>query len=539
VRPAYLTTYQIFYFQDDWKVRRNLVLSWGLRYEREGPPTERHNQMIVGFDFGADSPIASAARASYAQNPLAELPASQFQVKGGLLFAGAGGNPRTAYDADTNNFAPRLGVAYEVNPNTVIRAGYGIFFIPDSPRAIGAQDGNPPGFASNTIASPSADGGLTFNRTLDNLFPNGLVVPTGSAGGLATFLGQNLLLPPPRNLPNAYSQSWKFSIQRRLGGAHRLEARYIGRRTVKMPISRLLTALDNQYLSKSPDRDQPRIDFLAERFSNPFRGLPGVNGNLATSTVLTRADLLRPFPEFAQINRFNSQGWSTYHGLQLEFERAMKGGFTVQANYTFSKTIDGLGYLNAADPLPERVISDLNYPHMWKFDYLWELPFGKGRRFGSGVSGIPAYLIGGWQFAHVFQLFVPQPQGWGNILFRGNIKDIPFDNRTQARMFNIDAGFERDPAKPLASNVRTFPSRLAGVTGGLPATLRRSGSDITLVKSTKFADRFDVQFRAEAFNIFNQLLFAPGNATPTSSAFGVSVTPSAPRTVQLGLKVAF
>jgi len=99
-----------------------------------------------------------------------------------------------------------------------------------------------------------------------------------------------------------------------------------------------------------------------------------MGGALANSTVASRSELLRPYPQFSSINLFEPQGWSTYHALQVEFERPMAAGLTWQANYTFSKTMDGLAYLNAADPAPERVISAQHSPQIWKSNMLFEFP---------------------------------------------------------------------------------------------------------------------------------------------------------------------
>src|SRR5204863_1739151 len=148
-------------------------------------------------------------------------------------------------------------------------------------------------------------------------------------------------------------QRWEFSIERRLGRNYKLEARYIGNHTVKMPINRNLNGLPNSYLSKSPERDNATINSLTGLVANPFFGLPNVGGTLGTSRTVAASQLLRPFPEFGTLNYNVNQGWSTYHSLQVEFQRSFSAGFTFQTSFTWSKTLDGLSYLNEGDPVPE------------------------------------------------------------------------------------------------------------------------------------------------------------------------------------------
>ncbi|MFN0168957.1 MAG: carboxypeptidase regulatory-like domain-containing protein [Bryobacteraceae bacterium] len=533
VKPANLATYQSFYLQDEWKITPRLTLSMGLRYEREGPATERFNQALAEFDGGVDSPIAEQARANYARDPIPELAVAQFQVKGGIRFAGVNSAPRTIYEASNRNFAPRIGVAYQVNRETVIRTGYGIFFIPNGQRFI-ANEGGVPGFDVNTFSFATNDGGLTFNRALANLFPGGLDKGTGTALGLATNLGQGISVPAPRRNPNAMNQRWQFSVQRRLGSAHRLEARYVGNRTVRMPVPRNHGALDNRWLSNSPERDQQVIDNLSALVSNPFFGVSGVSGGIGNSRVIAKSELLRPFPQFASVTVPTSQGGSSYHALQVEFERRLAGGLTLQTNYTYAKTIDALSYLNPADPLPERVVADADRTHLWRMLVLYELPFGKGRRWGGGGGALADRLIGGWQIQAIPILQVGQPLVWPNVLFRGNIKDIEVDRQTPARMFNPDAGFERVPARQLAANRRVFPTRLSGVR--LPT---ETNLDFSLLKNTTITERFTLQFRAEAYNALNQRFNLNAILEPVNPGFGSSTTANVPRAVQLGFRLIF
>jgi hypothetical protein len=153
------------YIQDNWRARRNLTVSLGLRYELEGPLTERYNRSTV------------------------ELPPSQFSVHGGLLFAGANGQPRELWQRDWNNLMPRAGLAWTPIRNTVFRSGYGIYY---SSLGLRRTDVLQNGFARNTLFVPTTDSGLTFSSTLSNPFPSGILEPVGTSLGLMTDVGNTI-----------------------------------------------------------------------------------------------------------------------------------------------------------------------------------------------------------------------------------------------------------------------------------------------------------------------------------------------------------
>ncbi len=532
-KAANLSTYQGLYFQDDWRIKPRLTLNFGVRYEREGAPTERYNRALAGFALGATNPIAAQAQAAYALNPIPEISPSNFLVNGGVLFAGVNGDPRTIYNTDNTNFAPRVALAWEATNNTVVRAGYGIFYVPYGQRFL-ANQGGVPGFDANTLAFSTPDNGLTFNRTLSNMYPGGLSVPTGSALGLATYLGQNLSLQPFGNNPNAYNQRWEFSIQHRFGSNYQFEARYIGNHTVGMPIVRNLNALPDAYPSTSPVRDNTVINNLTQLVPNPFYGIPGVAGTIGTSKTIQTQQLLLPYPEFGNINYYTQQGYSNYNALQVELERSMSNGLTLQTSYTWSKTIDGLAPLNQGDPVPERVISAFDRPNIFRFMALYELPFGTGRHFGSTLPTVPRLLISGWQVEGMTFIQSGTPLPWGDVLFNGNIADIPVASQSPDQMFNVNAGFDRNPKDQLLYNLRTFPSYLSGIRSNT-----ETDTDFSVIKNTALKEGLTLQFRAEGYNLFNQHFFTTANTTPTNTAFGTTQTASSPRSVQLGFRIMF
>jgi len=147
------------------------------------------------------------------------------------------------------------------------------------------------------------------------------------------------------------------------------------------------------------------------------------------------------------------------------------------------------------------------------------------------------FILGNWQLdgSEVHQSGAPL--SWGNIIFNGNLKDIPMsgDKTTVDRWFNVDAGFNRNSAQQLANNIRTFPLRLSGVRGDAQTIL-----NFSLLRNYTILERVKAQFRAEAYNAFNHPVFDVPNTTPTSSAFGtVTQSISEPRGIQLALKIVF
>jgi len=527
---AQLSTVWAGFVQDQWKVTRRLNLTVGLRYELEGPLTERYNRSVRGFDYNAQLPIEAQAKANYAENPTPEIPVSEFSVRGGLTFAGVGGQPRTLWDRDANNFMPRLGFAYKLSKKTVLRGGYGVYF-----GSLGARrtDVIQTGFSRQTPLVASYDGGLTFAATLANPFPNGILLPRGAADGPMTNVGNSVSFFNTK--PHApRSQKWIFSIQRELPGHFMVDATYQGSRGTDLEVQRQLSALPNPYLSTSPTRDQATIDYLSAKLPSPFKSL--LPGTGRASKVIARGALLRPYPQFTSVGTSTNEGDSWYNSLNLRVERRFSRGFSFQAAYTWSKFIEATSLLNGADPTPARVISDQDFPHHLALSWLYELPLGRGRKFLSHIHSVPAAIVGGWQVSGIFTAQSGRPLGFGDAILYGTLHDVPLPEgqRTPDRWFNTDV-FERDPRKQLSYHLRTMSLRFNGI--------RSDGLnywDMAVMKDTKLTERVKLEFRAEFFNIFNHVTFFTPNSSPVSSAFGtINKQLNLPRRGQLTLRLKF
>lgn len=515
------------FLQDDWKVSRKLTLNLGLRVEHESPVTERFDRAIKGFDYTAVNPISAQATAAYAANPMPGLPVSQFNVLGGLQFAG-GQSGRDLWAGQLAELLPRVGLAYQIDSKTVLRTGYGIFFDTlGTNRSPAIQTG----FTATTPVIPTVDNGVTYIASLANPFPNGLQQPAGSALGLATNLGQDLMVyPTHRVLP--YAQRWSFGLERQFPGGYLLDASYVGNHGIRLPLNRDLNATYASYLSTSPTRDQATINSLNQQFPNPFYGL-----NSVYTATISRANLLKPYPEFGRIQQMEPIGASWYHALQMQVVKRFSHGYTLNVAYTFSKLMDATAFLNQSDTAPWRGISTFDRTHRLVISGIWELPIGKNRALATNIPTWLDYAIGGWQLDAVITRQSGPPLTWGNIIFNGNYKDIPLPKgeRSVNQWFNTDAGFVRSSSAQLASNIRTFPLQLSNVRGDGQAMWNFSA-----VKYFPFNDRVRMQLRAECYNALNHPNLNNPSVSVTSGAFGsISSQDGGPRQFQLAAKITF
>jgi hypothetical protein len=381
------------FIQDDWKITPRLTLNLGLRYEYEAPVTERYDRSVAHFAFDQASPIEAQVRVKYAANPLPELPADQFRVMGGLTFVGVNGNPRTYWEADKADFMPRFGLAYQLFKKTTLRGGYGIFF---DTVGVNKTAGLQSGFSQGTPIQASLDSGLSFVATTANPLPGGLLAPQGAAGGLLTNLGQQVTFYPTAR-PRPYIQRWSFGLQQELPGQFLVEATYVGNRGTRLGILHQLDNTPAQYLSTSPTRDTQTINFLNQSFPNPFFGV-----NPVYTANTTRANLLRPWPQFTPSGSNSGVaveqpiGYSWYHALQARVEKRFSHDYTFQLSYTWSKAMEATEFLNNTDAVPYESIAALDRTHHLVLTWIWDLPFGRGKRLGNNMAKPLDLLAGGW-----------------------------------------------------------------------------------------------------------------------------------------------
>jgi Carboxypeptidase regulatory-like domain/TonB dependent receptor-like, beta-barrel len=553
------TPYHGLFVQDDWKVSDRLTLNLGLRYEYEGATRDSDNRNVRGFDPAAAISIEAAVKAAYAANPIPQIAPSAFSVRGGLQFA-SDDNPGF-WNADTNNIQPRVGFAYRLTDATVVRGGVGVYAVPF------IIAGNfQPGFSQTTAIVPSNDLGLTFNATLANPFPSGVIAPAGASRGADTFLGQDLNNASgtrfvPLDFKNAENTRYMISVQRELPNQWLLEGGYTGSHGWNLTTGGgnqageiELNAILPQYLSTSRVRDQANVDFLAALVPNPFRGLlPGTAFNAAT---VARSQLLRPYPQFGNVRTFDDNGTSSYHSAQFKVEKRFTKGYTLLAAYTWSRFREQVFQLNPYDTTYEDRPSAADVPHRVTISGVWELPFGHGRQWAPNANRLIDAFIGGWSVQAIGTLQSGQPIDLQarNVYFGGDPGALKTDysGDTNSPVFDIsgfyfhDAAVQTngvdDPAKQradqrirLANNVRYFPSKLDGL-----RSPRLNLWDISVIKQLRVNDRVRGQLHAEFLNAFNRAVYANPNTDPTNADFGkVTSQTNLPRDIQLAFKLIF
>jgi outer membrane receptor protein involved in Fe transport len=512
------------YMQDDWKVTDKLTLNLGLRYEYESPRTERYNQ-LTNFDLNATPPLTAAG----------------LNLKGALSFVGVNGNPREQWNADRNNFAPRIGFAWNVAPKTVVRGGGGIFYA--AMTGVGGASGafGVSGFEAATSVVTSLNGVTPLNF-LDNPYPTGINQPTGSSLGAATLLGQNIRFVD-RNMRQSYSAQWNLNVQRELPGGLLFEAGYAGNRGLKLQ--------QDLELNQLPDSALALGDALRATVPNPFAGQIRT-GTLAAATV-ARAQLLRPYPHFLSVVSVNAAfASSNYHAALASLQRRFSKGLTLNGSYTFSKLIDlalgqfageslsNAGFQNNNNLRADRSLSALDAPHRLVINGLYSLPFGAGRRFNP--TGLAGTIVNGWELSAIYTFQSGGPLAFSsatNTTFaqaggqRPNLigdPKLPDSERTLARWFNT-AAF----AAPAAYTFGSAPRSLGAMrSDGI------SGIDFSVVKNTRLYESLALQFRTEFFNLTNTVRFAPPNTAFGAAAFGqVSAQSNQPRVVQFALKLIY
>jgi len=540
------TWYHGMFVQDDWKVTNSLTLNLGVRYDYEGATTDSQNRNLRGFDPNATLSITSRAEAAYAANPIPEIPASVWKARGGVQFASD--SKRGFWSADTNNIQPRLGFAYKWNDKTVVRGGTGIYTIPFIISGV-----NQNGFSQATPITASQDRGLTFQSTLSNPYPFGLLTPPDNTLGPNTFLGQSFDRFAPVDFNNGQLMRYLVNVQRELPGLWLLEAGYVGSHGYDLTTDKELNSIPAQYLSTNRARDQAVIDFLGANVFNPFSGLlpTGFNG-----PTVARSQLLRPYPQFGNVPTNASDGTSQYDSGQVKVEKRFAKGYSIIGTYTYSHFTERVFKLNATDTTYENRLSRNDVPHRVTSSILYELPFGHGRHWGSGASGVANAFVGGWSVNAIGQFQSGRPLDFGsrNIYFNGDVDVLKakYTNNVDAPVFDIsgfyfhDAAVQTngvddpvkqraDPRIRLSNNIRYFPSRIDTVRSPFLKLW-----DISIVKQVPMAGRVRAQFNVEFLNAFNVVVFNDANTDPTNANFGkVTSQNNLPRDIQLGFKIVW
>ncbi|MBI4890857.1 MAG: TonB-dependent receptor [Acidobacteria bacterium] len=521
--------YYAMFLNDDIRFGK-LTINIGVRWDYEQPRTERYNRLAT-FDFDRQFPIAV---------PL--LP----NLKGVLRFAGQGGEPRGQFDSAAANFAPRVGVAYRVAPQTVVRLGYGMYFTPRF-GTTGAQNFGMPGAQIVTPWVSSLDGVTPLNL-LDNPYPTGLLQAPNTPV-YQTQLGLGLLVMDRSNKSNIYNQQWNFTIQHQLPGGWLLETGYAGNKGTRIPVSYDFNQVHPKYQALGAD--------LNRQVPNPFFGI-ATTGILAQPTV-AQSQLLRPFPQYTSVNTNSpavaqNMGSSNYHSLILRAEKRLAKGYNLLVTYTGSKLIDnGSGRIfgesafvppvqNAYNIAAERSLSEGDVSQRLVTSHTVQLPFGKGQALASQAPKALDLIIGGWSATGNFTWNTGFPlaltstgnTGVGSAVLRPNStgQSAELSGSPQSRLnryFDV-AQFTVPSSFTFGNVARTLPD----VRG--PS---RVNYDIAVQKNFVLREPVSLLFRAEAFNLTNTPYFYTPGEGLGSPTFGVINSATGERQIQFSLKLMF
>jgi hypothetical protein len=575
------------WLQDDWKATPKLTLNLGLRFEYEGPNNERNQKANTFFDFAAVNPIAAAAQKNYATiaptNPNLP-PASAFAVNGGLRFLGDPSTPlggHQDYQGQVLNVLPRAGLSWQVESNTVIRAGFGIFN--DSLSSFYLSGGNSgstnsfllpqQGFTQTTTASGSPDTGLTFTSTLANPFPSGIALPTGSSLGLQTFLG-NAVTFQPLNPRTPYNTRWSAGVQHQFG-AWLADVSYVGNHGLHLPIQKEFNAIPAQYLSTFTQGFDADVNTkLTTTVNNPFLGVIPNTVSLGSAKTIAISQLLKPYPQFTSVSAYITSGSAIYHSLQAELLRRFSNGASFTSAFTWSKSLDATQYLNPSDSRPWYGISQNDRTFRFASSGIYQLPFGRNRRF-LNQGGILSAITGGWQVQGVYQVQSGQPlsfnpgglatsgttsplylgsnpvnSAWGRPGYKSSITTPGsagnwFNTANWVTTTSTTATSGRIPnVTPNQYQIRTFPIRFDGLRADFlnqfDAAVQRNFS------LSRIYEPLVLQLRVDLINAFNHPVYGGSgtNSNPvtdwTSSTFAeVTAQENQPRIYQFEAFIRF
>lgn len=486
------------YLQDDWKVNSKLTLNLGVRYEYATPQWEDQNR-IANLDAATNTLI---------------------QAKAGGIY------DRSLVHPDRNNFAPRVGLAYSLTPKTVIRSGYGVSYVHfnrmGGENLLGYNGPNIVNLTIDQLASQPVCTGDQYRgcfRTTQQGYPKGLADPANFSTATTR---TNYT---PADYRTSYVQSWHLTIQREIAKDLLFDIAYVGNRGVGLMIL-------GDYNQARPNNPGENLSLTARR---PIQGY-----------------------DFIQVSW--GGGFSTYHGLQWKVEKKYSAGLYLLNSFTWSKTMDNAGghletangdnsRVNYADMRNEKGLGSYNQPLNNTSTAVWEVPFGKGRRWGSGGNAIVNAIAGGWRLTGINTMTSGQPinlsysapslfQVSSAPTYRPNYVggSLYSSEKSPANYFNKAAviapssATPNDPSKPFGNLGRNV--------GRTNAIFNFDGG-----AHKEFALPWEttrLEFRAEFFNLFNKTNLGAAQGNVSSNTFGTITGLSSPaRQIQFALKLAF
>ncbi|HEX4772107.1 MAG TPA: TonB-dependent receptor [Bryobacteraceae bacterium] len=539
--------YGAFYVNDTFQASRKLTINLGVRADLQGDWTERYNRIVV-FNPNETSPIAGAAGTP--------------NLKGAYdLVKSANHSDRTAFPS-WNHVSPRIGLSYQVDQNTVVRLGYGIFYLPVD----GRWNDAPHNLFINSINTnwlvAQADG-VTPRTPLSNPFPGGISAPPGANQAFINVQGAGNEAPL-NNYLAPYVQQWNFDIQRQLPGSALFDIAYAGSKGTHLPThDQDLDQLTPGFLPTT----SAQVAALTTLVPNPFYGVMQ-SGNISANPMVKAAQLLLPYPQFDDVHMAEPDNRdSIYHSMQLKVQKRFAAGAQILATYTVSKLIDNtnseINWLEAASPSwgdsnaynlrSARSLDGFDVPQRLVVASVLDLPIGRGRKYLSNMNKVANALIGGWgvdtiiTFQNGFPVIIG---GCPGALSSSGIPNVGCALSTRVGQEHMTSGSLDDKlAHWFDTSTFTAGSPTDYGYGNDSRTephLRTDGVknfDFGFFKNTKFGpeDRIGLEFRAELFNAFNRVQFNPPNTNCCGGASFGQVTSqyNLPRVIQFALRTTF
>jgi hypothetical protein len=574
-----------FYIQDDVKVTPRLTLNFGLRYEWSTPYTERRN-LLQFSDFTGQTGINIPVDRSADFPELGQIG----DVVGTTIFPTSG--HRNA-SVDRNNFAPRLGFAFQLAPNTVIRGGAGIFYGMNV--ATNFQYAGP-AFQKSANIYFTKDNYQTQFATLANPFPNGLSGPQGATyGNLAQWGFSNASDLDTQTARNAEIYQWNLGIQHLLPGQIVIGIDYSANRSTHLPWAGAggISTRDRNFLHSSvrnalvqalnpshDPNDTSVSDFLNTPVDNPFQCFFVTGASSASycppTAIFNQADvvdsiyldpqipqinLLRPYPQFdgafEGLPLLAASSW--YNSLQIRFQRRMSHYVSFEGNYTWSKAMDNssvgrngwIGNLILDNPQEldnlkaEYGISSNDATHRLTTAFIVDLPFGRDRLVGRGMNRVLDGIVGGWSLYSFLTIQSGQPLAIG----MGTPRLADGNQRPNVVCSNLRTGMSYREAARTGEpylNESCFADPGDNIPGDAPrhfSNLRGDGIrniDMSLSKEFKIREDKLLQIRAEMFNVANHQRFAFPDTFFQDGSFGnVTSTTGNFRKMQFGARFQF
>ena len=571
-RPASENYQYAVFVQDNWKTTSKLTLNLGLRYDVSLPRTERDNRMNW-WNPNVTNPLNGG---SISYDDQFNGPTT-LALHGGEFFNSP--SVRSDWLTDWTDIQPRFGFAYQVAPKTVLRGGYGIFYSQTRSGANGLLSYGSQGFNQYTSAITTY---LNENNSpwlhLSNPFPNGLIQPPGAALGELNDVGYGAIGPLRTHAAalTPYEQSWTFGIEREVPGNVVVSANYIGKKG-----THLYFAGDNNrdILGPSIEHNPNLVNNLLTYVTNPFSSLNGgpisdPNSTLSSPTV-QESQLRMPFPQYTSVTTDEPPiANSTYHALQLTANKAYTNGLELVASFTWSKSIDdssmydtnvawlgnygpqsGFALQDPNNPKSERSLSTFDVPAMLKFSYSYDLPFGRGKAFGTGMPRLLDYIIGGWKTNGIWEIHSGRPLQFfvsnGGIPLptygpqRPNFFGMPRRNYGSDGVWVNNFFANAGNSLPNSSIQAPAPFTL----GDAPRTTADIRTPLSFTSDLSIAKQFllsnvhegiRMELRLEAQNAFNHPVFGSPDMGIGDGDFGViNYLAVGPRQCQLAVKISF